>query len=150
MDSLTRISYASSLTPLEIVNENFEINIENLTRILKNKDIADSEVSIFSIAGITRKGKSFMLNLLMRFLKNHNRSDCLGNMDEEIEKYFSSKSGNASDTTGIWMWPLPFYVEGIETPIILMDTQGVYGSNTDDNMSAKVFAIRYKIFFYSI
>ncbi len=84
-----------------------------------------------------------MKNILKRFLnmlyysKNQSRSveDSFKNLN------FDWKGGNNSHTPGIWISPKPFFVGDI--PVLLMDTQGVYGSNTDDVTSAKVFALRY-------
>jgi hypothetical protein len=74
---------------------------------------------------------------MLYYSKNQSRSveDSFKNLN------FDWKGGNNSHTPGIWISPKPFFVGDI--PVLLMDTQGVYGSNTDDVTSAKVFALRY-------
>jgi atlastin len=132
-------------TPLEIVSGNFELNMENLTKVLKRREIAGSPVAIISVSGVTRTGKSFLLTILMLYLKYYKQSNKFGSVVEPIHSIFPWKSGNKPHTAGIWMWPQPFYVEGIEIPILLMDTQGVFGSNSDNATSAKIFALRYQL-----
>ena len=127
------------LAPLQIVNKDFELNKESCQRFFGDKSISNRPVSIISIAGLTRTGKSFMLNLMLRFLEDPNSFE---KNKTNIKQYFKSKSGNTAETTGIWMWPKAFNLPGILTPILLMDTAGVYGQNTNIEIASKVFALR--------
>ena len=57
--------------PIQIVNvaENqFELDEENLLSILNRGDVKDKPVVIVSVAGAFRKGKSFILNFFIRYL----------------------------------------------------------------------------------
>lgn len=52
----------------EIIHE-LKLNEENLSRILEQDDVKDNVVMIVSIAGPLRKGKSFILGFLLKYLK---------------------------------------------------------------------------------
>ncbi|RWR99652.1 Atlastin-1-like protein [Dinothrombium tinctorium] len=41
----------------------------------------------------------------------------------------------------MWIWPEPLYVDGVEDPILLCDSQGTFGSNMDRESSTKIFGI---------
>lgn len=46
------------------------IQHEVLEKIFKQKKIGDKSIAVISISGALRQGKSFMLNFLMRYLRN--------------------------------------------------------------------------------
>jgi atlastin len=46
----------------------FHLDEENLTRIILQDNIKNREVVIVSVAGAFRKGKSFLLDFLLRYL----------------------------------------------------------------------------------
>lgn len=58
--------------PLEIVvskpEHKFELNLENLEKILCRDEIYDKPVVVVSVAGAFRKGKSFVLDFFLRYL----------------------------------------------------------------------------------
>ena len=63
--------------PLQIVAVNketgkFELNLDALNSILLSPEVRDRHVAVISIAGDFRKGKSFLLNFFLRYL----RHDC--------------------------------------------------------------------------
>lgn len=76
--------------PLQIVSVNsekkeFELDVEALSSILLHPDVKDKPVAIVSIAGDFRKGKSFLLNFFLRYLKNFGSSDWLEDQDEPLK-----------------------------------------------------------------
>jgi atlastin len=83
------------------------------------------------LTGAFRRGKSFLLDFLLRFL-NHNGNDhWLGDADSPL-KGFHWRGGSERDTTGILMWSKVFVVKtprGKEVAVVLMDTQGAFDSN---------------------
>lgn len=46
------------------------LNIDILEEILNKPEIRDRSISVISIAGAIRKGKSFILNFFLRYLKS--------------------------------------------------------------------------------
>ena len=48
----------------------FELDKEALSEILLSTDVKDRKVMILSVAGAFRKGKSFLLDYLLRYLNN--------------------------------------------------------------------------------
>lgn len=58
--------------PIQIViakpDHTFELDLEALREILLSEDVKDRKVMVLSVAGAFRKGKSFILDYLLRFL----------------------------------------------------------------------------------
>ena len=51
----------------------FELNTEALEEVLLSEDVRDKPVVVVSVAGAFRKGKSFLLDFLLRYLQNQVR-----------------------------------------------------------------------------
>ena len=60
--------------PIQIVlakpDHTFELDLEALREILLSDDVKDCKVMVLSVAGAFRKGKSFLLDYLLRYLNN--------------------------------------------------------------------------------
>ncbi|KAI1697357.1 atlastin-2 [Ditylenchus destructor] len=125
----------------------FELNEECLERILLNPKVADKKVSVISVAGAFRKGKSFLLNFFLRYLKHRCREkNETGNWLESEPNLqgFSWRGGCERDTNGIVVWSEPFVLEdknGEEVAVILMDTQGSFDSQSTVKECATIFAL---------
>ncbi|RWS15659.1 Atlastin-1-like protein [Dinothrombium tinctorium] len=132
-------------TPLQVLDQNFVPNIANLNRVLTNSEIVDKPVIIISVAGDTRKGKSLLLNIILRYLyaqKEHkSKWFDTSNADVIYLNGFEWSSELKSNTDGIWVWSEPMYVKGIDYPILLVDTQGTFGDDTDISISTKIFGL---------
>lgn len=50
------------------LNHSFHLNLIELNGILEAEDIKDRHIIVISIAGVLRKGKSFLLNFFLRYL----------------------------------------------------------------------------------
>ena len=93
---------------------------------------------LLAIGGEYRMGKSFFLNLCLRYLY-HRRSGASGDWlapDIPLENRFFSKRQSDAVTKGINIWPEPFFVKnaaGEEVAVLLSDAQG----NFDDEMGMK-------------
>merc|ERR1711871_382068 len=108
-------------------------------------------MGVLSIVGAFRTGKSFLLNLILRFLRHAEYGNLSGDWmvgdgdslsegcgnehkDDAVERKpttsFVWKGGQQRMTTGIWMWSEPFLKRcestGEEMAILLMDTQGMF------------------------
>ena len=78
------------------------------------------------IVGAFRKGKSFLLNFLLRYLNAEGSDDWLEKTAGEELSGFHWCGGSQRDTTGVLIWSEVFTVvahTGEEVAVVLMDTQ---------------------------
>lgn len=59
---------AKAIQIITPVNHEFKLQLGKLDDILKADEIKDRNVVIISIAGALRKGKSFLLNFILKYL----------------------------------------------------------------------------------
>ena len=113
-------------------NGDLHLNNENLNNILTK--IPDShKVSVISVVGAFRTGKSFLLNFFLRYLRSSNNNSSINDDTEDSESWmtnegnsltegnlnnaagsksvpsFAWRGGQERQTTGIWMWSEPFF-----------------------------------------
>uniref|UniRef100_A0A8R1XZ02 GB1/RHD3-type G domain-containing protein n=1 Tax=Onchocerca volvulus TaxID=6282 RepID=A0A8R1XZ02_ONCVO len=133
---------------IETLDEQHQFRLDEgaLEKVLLSPDVIDKKVSVISVAGAFRKGKSFLLNFFLRYLnasEEERRSgdwiyvgDCLDG--------FSWRGGSERETSGILVWSRPFIMrnrDGEDTAIILMDTQGAFDSQSTVKDCATIFAL---------
>ncbi|XP_002730796.1 atlastin-2-like [Saccoglossus kowalevskii] len=136
--------------PIQIVqtdadNHTFLLDEEALESVLLQDHVRNKKVVVLSVAGAFRKGKSFLLDFILRYLHRggQNGNDWLGN-DDEILAGFPWRGGSERDTTGILIWSEVFVCpgpDGQEVAVILMDTQGAFDSQSTVKDCATVFAL---------
>ncbi|KAI1715571.1 atlastin-1 [Ditylenchus destructor] len=125
----------------------FKLNEEFLEKILLNPRVADKKVSVIGVAGAFRKGKSFLLNFFLRYLKYRSHSNNATDdwLDSEPSlQGFSWRGGCERDTNGIIAWSEPFIIKdrnGEEIAVLLMDTQGSFDSQSTVKDCATIFAL---------
>ncbi|CAK0820404.1 unnamed protein product [Prorocentrum cordatum] len=144
---------------------------ENLVRIAGNLEAAGvQDVSIVAIMGKCRTGKSFLMNLVIRYLNWR----AAGNADQPPREdwalgsatctpppwpgskptgggkasrgplLFASREGRKTVTLGIWMWSQPVVFQtpgGGRSVVLVMDTQGVDDGHLATGHSAVVFGL---------
>jgi atlastin len=140
---------------------------ENLDAII-NKIPPDMKVAVVAVVGAFRTGKSFLLNLFLRYLRSTQDGDLSqawmvaeelleGNMNEggwsvvdsdnvRKEMSFAWRGGQQRQTTGIWMWSEPFIratsaTNDEKVAILLMDTQGMFDNETTMTLTAQIFGL---------
>ncbi|RHY68150.1 hypothetical protein DYB30_001634 [Aphanomyces astaci] len=140
----------------------FELDEAAIDEILHKID-PDMKVAIISVVGAFRTGKSFVLDLFLRYLKytsSHPAPDVTsrewalacgpqleGNSNFEAtngETGFSWRAGRKRNTTGIWMWSDPFIRQsatGEDIAVFLIDTQGMFDSETSQMLTASIFGL---------
>uniref|UniRef100_A0A3P8VC35 Atlastin GTPase 1 n=1 Tax=Cynoglossus semilaevis TaxID=244447 RepID=A0A3P8VC35_CYNSE len=121
----------------------FELDEVALNRILMSEEVRDREVVAISVAGAFRKGKSFLMDFMLRYMYNHASESWLGESDEPLTG-FSWRGGSERETTGIQIWSEVFQVDkpdGTKVAVLLMDTQGTFDSQSTLRDSATVFAL---------
>uniref|UniRef100_A0A914CLN2 GB1/RHD3-type G domain-containing protein n=1 Tax=Acrobeloides nanus TaxID=290746 RepID=A0A914CLN2_9BILA len=128
----------------------FRLNESGLHSVLGHSAIANKKVVIVSVAGATRKGKSFLLNFFLEYLyalQNSQQNDIqLEWLDEAVQlQGFHWRSGAKRDTVGIWLWGEPIMIEaanGEKYAIVLMDCQGITLENAQSsNQCSSIFAL---------
>ncbi|CAJ0585384.1 unnamed protein product, partial [Mesorhabditis spiculigera] len=132
----------------EGAEDRFHFNEGTLSAILCDKKYADKKVSVISIAGAFRQGKSFMLNFFMRYLlaveRNRGKEDVnwLESVDP-LDAFFSWRNGPEGETNGIHICR-PFVLRdfyGEEYVVILMDTQGAFDNTATFGDCTTIFAL---------
>ena len=131
--------------PIVIVNDDhtFSLDEDAIKSILLKKDIMHLPIVVISVAGAFRKGKSFLLNFLLRYLNRYNNENWLGDSDEVLEG-FSWHGGSDRVTTGILMWNKVFVIDilsGEKVAVVLLDTQGAFDSSSTVKDCATIFAL---------
>ncbi|KAG8146753.1 hypothetical protein E2320_013863 [Naja naja] len=124
----------------------FELDETALSHVLLQDAIRDLDVVVVSVAGAFRKGKSFLLDFLLRYLytqKEDSKIDWLGVENEPLTG-FSWRGGSDPETTGIQIWSEVFIVmkpNGKKVAVVLMDTQGAFDSQSTVKDCATIFAL---------
>ncbi|XP_037320981.2 atlastin-2 isoform X2 [Pungitius pungitius] len=133
--------------PIQVVLANedehsFELDAAALERILLQDHVKDLNVVVVSVAGAFRKGKSFLLDFMLRYMHSQGKS-WMGGDDEPLTG-FSWRGGCERETTGIQIWSEVFVVDkpdGSKVAVLLVDTQGAFDSQSTIKDCATVFAL---------
>ncbi|KAM6463933.1 atlastin-2 isoform 3-T3 [Liasis olivaceus] len=134
--------------PVQIVlahedDHNFELDESALERILLQEHIRDLNIVVVSVAGAFRKGKSFLLDFMLRYMYNKESSSWIGGNHEPLTG-FTWRGGCERETTGIQIWSEVFIIskpDGTKVAVLLMDTQGAFDSQSTIKDCATVFAL---------
>ncbi|XP_041723093.1 atlastin-2 isoform X2 [Coregonus clupeaformis] len=136
--------------PIQIVlahedDHKFELDTAALETLLLQEDVRDLNVVVVSVAGAFRKGKSFLLDFMLRYMLNQQeQSDSWVGADDEPLTGFSWRGGCERETTGIQVWSQVFVVnkpDGSKVAVLLVDTQGAFDSQSTIKDCATVFAL---------
>ncbi|XP_075931969.1 atlastin-2-like isoform X2 [Anarhichas minor] len=136
--------------PIQIVVANedehsFELDAAALERILLQDHVKDLNVVVVSVAGAFRKGKSFLLDFMLRYMHSQQQPSAswIGGDDEPLTG-FTWRGGCERETTGIQIWSEVFVVDkpdGSKVAVLLVDTQGAFDSQSTIKDCATVFAL---------
>uniref|UniRef100_A0AAY4EUF7 GB1/RHD3-type G domain-containing protein n=1 Tax=Denticeps clupeoides TaxID=299321 RepID=A0AAY4EUF7_9TELE len=121
----------------------FELDAAALEGILMQEHVRDLNVVVLSVAGAFRKGKSFLLDFMLRYMHNQSPSSWMGGDDDPLTG-FTWRGGCERETTGIQVWSEVFVVEkkdGSKVAVLLVDTQGAFDSQSTIKDCATVFAL---------
>lgn len=138
-------------------NKTVTITKDSVERLFLNPLVSDRDVVVVSIAGAFRKGKSFLLNYMLRYMyanykstSNFNKAfneteaeNWLGSPDEPL-KGFSWKSSTKRETTGIIFWSDIFLYDapnGEKIAIYLVDTQGLFDHSSSPTDNIRIFSL---------
>ncbi|XP_052007009.1 atlastin-2-like [Xyrauchen texanus] len=134
--------------PIQIVlasedDHKFELDAVALEKILMQEHVRDLNVVVLSVAGAFRKGKSFLLDFMLRYMHNRSSESWMGGDDEPLTGFYW-RGGCERETTGIMAWSEVFVVEkedGNKVAVLLVDTQGAFDSQSTIKDCATVFAL---------
>ncbi|XP_053486733.1 atlastin-3 [Ictalurus furcatus] len=124
-------------------DHSFDLDTKALEKILLRHQVRDMDVVVLSVAGAFRKGKSFLLDFMLRYMHRKPGQDWLGSDDEPLTG-FSWRGGSEPETTGIQLWSEVFTVRksnGTEVAVLLMDTQGAFDNQSTVKDCATIFAL---------
>eukprot|EP00116_Pleurobrachia_bachei_P008563 sb/3468825/ len=104
-DSDSTFEVINTNGPVQIIRDNgdhsFTLCENDLAAILMSPQLKDTPVVVVSVAGAFRKGKSFLLSFILRYLMNDGSGDWMGPSDEELTGFkwrgrlmFQAESGN--------------------------------------------------------
>ncbi|XP_069091196.1 atlastin-2 isoform X2 [Pleurodeles waltl] len=134
--------------PVQIVlahedDHDFELDERALEQILLQEHIRDLNVVVVSVAGAFRKGKSFLLDFMLRYMYKKDSSSWMGGPNQPLTG-FTWRGGCERETTGIQIWSEVFQItkpDGTQVAVLLMDTQGAFDSQSTIKDCATVFAL---------
>ncbi|XP_055966477.1 atlastin-2 isoform X1 [Sorex fumeus] len=134
--------------PVQIVlahedSHDFELDAAALERVLLQEHVRDLGIVVVSVAGAFRKGKSFLLDFMLRYMYNQTSPGWMGSGDEPLTG-FTWRGGCERETMGIQVWDEVFVVDrpdGTKVAVLLMDTQGAFDSQSTIKDCATVFAL---------
>ncbi|XP_044284169.1 atlastin-2 isoform X1 [Varanus komodoensis] len=134
--------------PIQIVlahedDHNFELDESALERILLQEHIRDLNIVVVSVAGAFRKGKSFLMDFMLRYMYNRDSLSWIGGSNEPLTG-FTWRGGCERETTGIQIWSEVFIIskpDETKVAVLLMDTQGAFDSQSTIKDCATVFAL---------
>lgn len=129
------------------------------------------KVSVVSVVGAFRTGKSFLLSWFLKYMHYHHGSKSKGKnspsplvdgdkpwylsfekLDQEAG--FHWRGGAERNTTGIWMWSDAFFVNDDDDKdplaVLLVDTQGMFDHDTTMDLTASIFGLSTLLSSYQI
>ncbi|KAM3622740.1 uncharacterized protein V6R79_002633 [Siganus canaliculatus] len=134
--------------PVQVVvadeeEHSFSLQEEVLERLLLREEVQDLNVVVVSVAGAFRKGKSFLLDFMLRYMYRQSSDSWLGGEEEPLTG-FTWRGGCERETTGILAWSEVFVVDkpdGSKVAVLLIDTQGAFDSQSTIKDCATLFAL---------
>ncbi|CAG5902019.1 unnamed protein product [Menidia menidia] len=139
---------AAVARPVQIVvadeeEHSFSLQEEALEQLLLQPEVRDLHVVVVSVAGAFRKGKSFLLDFMLRYMYKQSHDSWVGGEEEPLTG-FTWRGGCERETTGILAWSEVFVVgkpDGSKVAVLIVDTQGAFDSQSTIKDCATLFAL---------
>jgi len=128
------------------------IDEEALALVVKNIEATGvKKLYMVSVVGAMRTGKSFLLDLFLRYLTEDEEKlkkegpECVftGNARTEEEHQFYWRASSERTTTGIWFYSAPFVrtIQGQKVCVLLIDTQGLFDPRSPPEINKAIFGL---------
>ncbi|KAG5673111.1 hypothetical protein PVAND_003185 [Polypedilum vanderplanki] len=154
---LIKCVQGQTATPVQLLHVEGQSGItynENVVRnLFLDPQLKDRQVVVISIVGAFRKGKSFLMNYMLRYLyanypttksKTLINPDCwLGDENEPLTG-FTWRSGVERVTKGLILWGDVFLYDppkGEKLAIYIMDTQGLFDHHATASDNSNIFSL---------
>ncbi|KAH8092351.1 guanylate-binding protein [Aureococcus anophagefferens] len=145
-------------------NYAFTLNEAHLDEVT-GKVPKGTRVAVVSVVGAFRTGKSFLLTLILRYLRHAARvgdgdvtdawlteegnkivegNNNAGDAGEGGPASFEWRGGRVRMTTGITVWSEPFLVtgaDGEQLAVVVLDTQGLFDNETPMGLTSCIFGL---------
>lgn len=134
---------AQQVQILKASDHGFEFNLSGLESMLLADNVKDLPVVVVSVADAYRQGKSFLLNFLLKYLRNNGRHDWLADINIPLQG-FEWRPGSTRNTVGILLWNEVFVMTkpgGEKVAVLLMDTQGTFDTETTLKDNTTIFSM---------
>uniref|UniRef100_A0A8K9X742 Atlastin GTPase 1 n=1 Tax=Oncorhynchus mykiss TaxID=8022 RepID=A0A8K9X742_ONCMY len=119
-----------SARPIQVLvvkdDHTFELDEAALSRILLAEEVQNREVVAISVAGAFRKGKSFLMDFMLRYMYSQASEEWLGEAEEPLTG-FSWRGGSERETTGIQIWSEVFLVDKPDGRKVPNDLLSLFG-----------------------
>ncbi|KAF4527429.1 hypothetical protein B566_EDAN014499 [Ephemera danica] len=136
------VSSQNYTKPLQLLKEDdrgeFKLDEEALASVVCREEIRNRKLIVLSVVGEYRRGKSFLLNFIIRYLRAQGSKQWLNN-STKLEGFEWRRDMNRV-TTGIMLWPEYFLIKD-DRAVILMDTQGTFDNKMTIEQNTFVFAL---------
>ncbi|XP_069100345.1 RING finger protein 112-like isoform X1 [Pleurodeles waltl] len=125
------------------------VHEQTLKSCLQSEEVKNCLVCMISIIGEQRKGKSFLLNYLLRKLQSLHGSlqetediSWMGE-EEQVLEGFEWRASVHPTTRGIWIWKKPFIINsnGEKIAVFLVDTEGSLDIAGNKELTVKMSAL---------
>ncbi|XP_075034910.1 RING finger protein 112-like isoform X2 [Mixophyes fleayi] len=107
-----------------------------------DSEIADYPLCLICVIGEKRRGKSTLMNYIVRALHSQEKEQpvSLGKTDEPLNGFIWSQ-GIDSLTKGLWVWNRPFILKRNKMAVFVLDTEGSLDIESDRNICIKLSAL---------
>ena len=123
----------------------FKFHQQAFRKVLIDNNASNLHVAVLSVAGVYSSGKSFLLNLFIRYFLAEDKRNWFESQNKKLKlSGFKFSSGCRRETTGIYICDKIFISktkDGDDVAVVLMDTQGIFDNSTENNENVTIFAL---------
>ncbi|OCT61950.1 hypothetical protein XELAEV_18047983mg, partial [Xenopus laevis] len=134
--------------PIQLVHTDesgqLQLNESAVQTCFLDGEISDYPLCLICVIGEKRRGKSFLMNYILRALscQENGHPLSLGEDDDPLSG-FEWRHGDSSTTKGIWIWSKPFIIERNKEKmaVFVLDTEGSLDIRSPRDICLKLSAL---------